>query len=106
MPLDRANPSDFDALVLPGGALNVDFLRVQPQGSGVRARAGLGESGGRHPRTLGRFDILVMTTPSLVITSEHVAELVAHLHPRADPGGDRPRAQPCVAISLSTSSAS
>src|SRR5690349_2961090 len=30
-PLDQANPDDFDALLLPGGALNADFLRVQPK---------------------------------------------------------------------------
>ena len=28
MTLDRANPDDFDALLLPGGALNADALRV------------------------------------------------------------------------------
>jgi deglycase len=28
MPLDSANPDDFDALMLPGGALNADHLRV------------------------------------------------------------------------------
>jgi protease I len=27
--LDQANPNDFDAVLLPGGALNADFLRVQ-----------------------------------------------------------------------------
>ena len=31
MPLDSARPEDFDALLLPGGALNADFLRVQPK---------------------------------------------------------------------------
>src|SRR5205823_6215005 len=31
MALDAANPDDFDALMLPGGALNADFLRVQPK---------------------------------------------------------------------------
>jgi protease I len=31
MPLDQASPDDFDALLLPGGALNADFLRVQPK---------------------------------------------------------------------------
>lgn len=29
--LDRANASDFDAVVLPGGALNADALRIDPQ---------------------------------------------------------------------------
>jgi len=29
--LDEANPAQYDALVLPGGALNADFLRVQPK---------------------------------------------------------------------------
>ena len=28
--LDQANPRDFDAVLLPGGALNADFLRAQP----------------------------------------------------------------------------
>jgi protease I len=29
--LDAANPDDFDAVVLPGGALNADALRVEPK---------------------------------------------------------------------------
>jgi protease I len=29
--LDQANPNDFDAVLLPGGALNADFLRMNPQ---------------------------------------------------------------------------
>lgn len=29
--LDKANPDEFDAVLLPGGALNADFLRVVPQ---------------------------------------------------------------------------
>jgi protease I len=29
--LDEANPDDFDALLLPGGALNADALRMQPK---------------------------------------------------------------------------
>src|SRR5712671_3104247 len=28
MTLDQANPNDFDALLLPGGALNADALRM------------------------------------------------------------------------------
>ncbi len=28
MTLDQANPNDFDAVMLPGGALNADFLRM------------------------------------------------------------------------------
>jgi protease I len=28
MTLDKANPDDFDAVLLPGGALNADFLRA------------------------------------------------------------------------------
>ena len=28
--LDKANPADFDAVLLPGGALNADALRVEP----------------------------------------------------------------------------
>jgi deglycase len=29
MTLDKANPDEFDAVLLPGGALNADFLRVE-----------------------------------------------------------------------------
>jgi protease I len=29
--LDRADPSNYDALVLPGGVINADALRMQPQ---------------------------------------------------------------------------
>lgn len=28
LPIDRANPDDFDALMVPGGALNADYLRM------------------------------------------------------------------------------
>ena len=31
MTLDQANPNDFDAVLLPGGALNADFLRMNPK---------------------------------------------------------------------------
>lgn len=31
VPLDQANPNDFDALLLPGGVLNPDKLRMQPK---------------------------------------------------------------------------
>src|ERR1700730_1440069 len=31
MALDQANPSDFDAVLLPGGAMNADLLRMQPK---------------------------------------------------------------------------
>src|SRR5579885_714784 len=31
MSLDQANPNDFDAVMLPGGALNADALRVVPK---------------------------------------------------------------------------
>lgn len=31
MTLDQANPDDFDAVMLPGGALNADFMRVIPK---------------------------------------------------------------------------
>jgi protease I len=31
VPLDRARPDDFDALLLPGGVINPDKLRLQPQ---------------------------------------------------------------------------
>jgi protease I len=30
IPLDQANPEDFDALLLPGGVMNPDKLRMQP----------------------------------------------------------------------------
>ncbi|HVZ18157.1 MAG TPA: type 1 glutamine amidotransferase domain-containing protein, partial [Terriglobales bacterium] len=29
--LDQVSPDEFDAVLLPGGALNADFLRVQPK---------------------------------------------------------------------------
>lgn len=29
--LDQANPSDYDALMLPGGALNADAMRAEPK---------------------------------------------------------------------------
>ena len=31
MTLDQAQPDDFDAVMLPGGALNADFLRLNPK---------------------------------------------------------------------------
>jgi protease I len=31
LPLDRANPNDFDALMLPGGVANPDKLRMNPK---------------------------------------------------------------------------
>jgi protease I len=31
VPLDRARPEDSDALLLPGGVINPDKLRIQPQ---------------------------------------------------------------------------
>src|SRR5436305_6509830 len=31
MTLDQAQPNDFDAVMLPGGALNADFLRLNPK---------------------------------------------------------------------------
>lgn len=31
VPLDRASPGDFDALLLPGGVINPDSLRIQPK---------------------------------------------------------------------------
>ncbi|HLG77341.1 MAG TPA: type 1 glutamine amidotransferase domain-containing protein [Ktedonobacteraceae bacterium] len=31
MTLDQANPDDFDAVLLPGGAINADFMRMQPR---------------------------------------------------------------------------
>ena len=31
MTLDQAQPGDFDAVLLPGGALNADFLRMNPK---------------------------------------------------------------------------
>ena len=29
--LDQANPANFDAVLLPGGAINADFMRMQPK---------------------------------------------------------------------------
>jgi len=31
MTLDKARPEDFDAVLIPGGALNADLLRVEKQ---------------------------------------------------------------------------
>ena|SRR5690348_7813547 len=31
IPLEQANPGDFDALLLPGGVMNPDKLRMQPE---------------------------------------------------------------------------
>ena len=31
MTLDQANPGDFDAILLPGGAVNADALRMEPK---------------------------------------------------------------------------
>jgi len=31
MTLDQAKPNDFDAVLLPGGALNADFIRMHPK---------------------------------------------------------------------------
>ncbi len=31
MTLDQANPDDFDAVMLPGGALNADAIRMEPK---------------------------------------------------------------------------
>ena len=31
LPLDRAKPADFDALLLPGGVMNPDKLRMEPK---------------------------------------------------------------------------
>lgn len=31
MTLDQANPANFNAVLLPGGALNADFMRVDPK---------------------------------------------------------------------------
>ncbi|HEY5002425.1 MAG TPA: DJ-1/PfpI family protein, partial [Ktedonobacteraceae bacterium] len=31
MTLDQANPNNFDAVLLPGGALNADFMRMNPK---------------------------------------------------------------------------
>ena len=37
MPLDQADPDDFDALVLPGGVMNPDKLRMNPKAVQLRA---------------------------------------------------------------------
>jgi hypothetical protein len=55
VPLDQANPDSFDALLLPGGVVNADSLRMQPEAvQFVKSffydrQAG----GGNMPRTLG-----------------------------------------------------
>ena len=36
--LDEARPEDFDGLHLPGGVINPDLLRIQPEGDDVRER--------------------------------------------------------------------
>ena len=42
--LDAANPANYDALVLPGGALNADAMRVNPQAQQfIRAFASSGK---------------------------------------------------------------
>lgn len=44
VPLDRANPDDYDALVLPGGVMNPDKLRINDQAvQFVRAFADAGK---------------------------------------------------------------
>ncbi len=43
-PIDQANPDDYDALMLPGGALNADALRVHRKAQDfVRSFDGLGK---------------------------------------------------------------
>jgi protease I len=39
VPLDQAKPQDFDALLLPGGLVNLDALRVQPKAMRSRKRS-------------------------------------------------------------------
>ncbi len=39
MTLDQANPDDFDAVMLPGGALNADALRMEPKARDFVKRA-------------------------------------------------------------------
>lgn len=42
--LDQANPMDFDAVLLPGGALNADALRIEPKAQAfVRTMDGQGK---------------------------------------------------------------
>ncbi|MDQ6660798.1 MAG: type 1 glutamine amidotransferase [Chloroflexota bacterium] len=44
MTLDQANPHDFDAVLLPGGAVNADALRMEPKAQEfVRAIDGAGK---------------------------------------------------------------
>ena len=46
--LDKADPENFDALLLPGGVMNPDFLRVQPKAVAfVKAFFDIGKPSGR-----------------------------------------------------------
>ena len=57
VPLDQAKPQDFDALLLPGGLVNVDALRVQRQSV---------EHRGRRSGLLRRVEIFVVGRQHLV----------------------------------------
>ena len=50
--LDEADPKDYDALVLPGGVINADALRMQPKA--VEVREGLLRCGQAGRRDLSR----------------------------------------------------
>jgi protease I len=38
MELDKANPEDFDAVLLPGGVINADALRIEPKAQEIVRR--------------------------------------------------------------------
>ncbi|AGY58231.1 type 1 glutamine amidotransferase domain-containing protein [Gloeobacter kilaueensis] len=57
--LDRAKPEDYDALVLPGGALNADALRVEP-----RAQAFV-----RHMQQAGKPIAVICHAPWILISA-------------------------------------
>ncbi len=40
--LDNAHSGDYDGVVVPGGAINADHLRLEKKGSGLCARNGRG----------------------------------------------------------------
>ncbi len=53
IPLERADAGDYDALLLPGGAMNADALRMEPQAQAFVRYPGSRQADRRHlPRAL------------------------------------------------------
>ena len=50
VPLNQAKPEDFDALLLPGGVINPDTLRIEAEGGSFRESL-------LRCRQAGRFDL-------------------------------------------------